>query len=232
MYICPIISTRHLPHIWKCQSWDLTSAKCPRDVEQIKVEAHATSFHPRWWGGDILQYSFWESTDQLKRDSNKSFDSEAPEKMHQQSVFHWTPPINRSCLNPRSPLKCMAIQVNFYLGQRLFLKSSFLNRKSKNILQEIRFGFMSCHSFDQKDALCFLYFFFLSCLPLPTVFEKGHLDAKENMLISFSIPGEQAPRVYAMFGNFFPLINLSEQVSSTTMTPLAFPQQIYQLLSL
>lgn len=91
---------------------------------------------------------------------------------------------------------------------------------------------MSGHSFDQKMLSAFYIPFFLFCLPLPTVFEKGHLDAQENVLASFSVSGEEAPQVYAVFGNFFPLINLSEQISSTTMTPLAFPQQIYQLLSL
>lgn len=93
MYICPIISTWCLPHFWKCQSWDLTSARFSRDVEQIKAEAHVTSFHARWCGGDILQYSFWESTDQLKRDSNKSFDSEVP-KCINSLFFIELPPLN------------------------------------------------------------------------------------------------------------------------------------------
>lgn len=45
------------------------------------------------------------------------------------------------------------------------------------------------------------------------MFEKGNFDAKENMLILLTNPGEVAPWVYAMLGNFFALINLSEQVS-------------------
>lgn len=45
------------------------------------------------------------------------------------------------------------------------------------------------------------------------MFEKGNFDGEENMLILLTIPGEVALWVYAMFGNFFLLINLSEQVS-------------------
>lgn len=45
------------------------------------------------------------------------------------------------------------------------------------------------------------------------MFEKENFDAKENMLILLTISGEVAPWVYAMLGNFFALINLSEQVS-------------------
>lgn len=45
------------------------------------------------------------------------------------------------------------------------------------------------------------------------MFEKGNGDGKENMLISLTVPGEVALRAYAMLGNFFLLISLSEQVS-------------------
>lgn len=72
---------------------------------------------------------------------------------------------------------------------------------------------MSCHPFDQKDAFCFLYSFLTQYILLPTMFEKGNVDAKENMLVLLIISGEVAPWVYAMLGNSFVLINLSEQVS-------------------
>lgn len=62
---------------------------------------------------------------------------------------------------------------------------------------------MSCHSFDQKDAFCFLVSFLIQRLLLPSMFEKGPLDGKENMLILLTIPGEKARWVCAMFGNFF-----------------------------
>lgn len=45
------------------------------------------------------------------------------------------------------------------------------------------------------------------------MFEKGNSDGKENRPILLTVPGELALWVYAMLGNFFPLINLSEQVS-------------------
>lgn len=45
------------------------------------------------------------------------------------------------------------------------------------------------------------------------MFEKGNFDGKENTLILLTFSGEVALWAYAMFGNFFPLINLSEQVS-------------------
>lgn len=45
------------------------------------------------------------------------------------------------------------------------------------------------------------------------MFENGNLDGKENMLISLTLLGEVALAAYAMLGNFFLPISLSEQVS-------------------
>lgn len=102
---------------------------------------------------------------------------------------------------------------NFYLAKGYSKRELLSWQKRKHILQTIRTGFMSCHSFDQKDAFCSLYSFLTQCILPPTMFEKGNFDAKENMLILLTNPGEVAPWVYAMLGNFFALINLSEQVS-------------------
>lgn len=60
---------------------------------------------------------------------------------------------------------------------------------------------------------CSLYSFVICCTLLPTLDKKGDFDDKENMLILLIIPGEEARRVSAVFGNLFPRINLSEQVS-------------------
>lgn len=43
--------------------------------------------------------------------------------------------------------------------------------------------------------------------------EKGDFAGKENMFCLLVIPGERAPWVWGVPGNFFPLINLSEQGS-------------------
>lgn len=43
----------------KCQLWYLTSRRYSKNVEYIKVEAHFKSLHDSWYGGDILQHSFW-----------------------------------------------------------------------------------------------------------------------------------------------------------------------------
>lgn len=45
------------------------------------------------------------------------------------------------------------------------------------------------------------------------MFENGNFDGKESMLILLTIPGEVALWAHAILGNFFLLINLSEQVS-------------------
>lgn len=46
------------------------------------------------------------------------------------------------------------------------------------------------------------------------MFEEGDFGGKKNMLSLLIIPGEGALRIYALLGNFLPLINLSEQGSS------------------
>lgn len=65
------------------------------------------------------------------------------------------------------------------------------------------------------------------------MFEKGSIDGQENTLMQLTNPGGKGhhgstPRLAISF----PSSIYQNRFSSMTVTQLAFPQQIYQLLSL
>lgn len=78
-----------------------------------------------------------------------------------------------------------------------------------SVRQTIRLGCMSCCS----SVRCPLFSFVIFALSCLLCIKTGDFDDKENMLTLLIIPGEVARWVSAVFGNLFPHINLSEQIS-------------------